>query len=83
MPLYEYRCLKCEYEFEDILSVDAKNPECLECHGETEKLISHFFGIVKGSEHRLLDCVVGDDANKKWEILNKRKEKRSKIQAKE
>jgi putative FmdB family regulatory protein len=76
MPIYEFACLKCEYEFEEFLHLSSPDPACPECKGQTKRLISRFSGVVKGSEHRLLDCVVGEDADKRRAILEKRKEKR-------
>ena len=67
MPIYEYKCKECNYEFEEILSANSKNPICPECTSETERIMSRFCGIVKGSEHRLLDCVVGADADRRRE----------------
>ena len=76
MPIYEYLCVSCNHKFDEYLVVDSPNPLCPECSNETKKLISRVLGIVKGSEHRLLDCVVGEDADKKRAILEKRKQKR-------
>jgi putative FmdB family regulatory protein len=78
MPLYEFRCTECENEFEDLLLVDEINPKCPECNSNTEKMISRSLAIVKGSSNRLLDCVIGEDADKKWAAYRKRKEKRTK-----
>ena len=41
MPIYEYECLKCHHEFEEL--VFGKNPEvhCPECEGgEVKRLLS-------------------------------------------
>jgi len=62
--------------FEEYLKVDSENPLCSDCGHKTEKMVSRFSGVVKGSEHRLLDCVVGEDAEKRRGFLEKRKEKR-------
>lgn len=80
MPIYEYKCVSCEHRFEEIMQVGAENPQCPKCGAIVERIISRFLGIIKGSEHRLLDCVVGEDADKKRNILEKRKEKRKKQQ---
>lgn len=79
MPIYEFVCTSCKYTFEEFLHINTSNPSCPECKGEVQKLISRFSGVVKGSEHRLLDCIVGEDADKKRGILEKRKEKRKLI----
>lgn len=80
MPIYEYICNGCGHKFEEIAHVDADNPNCPECGANVQKIISSFLGIIKGSEHRLLDCVVGEDADKRKSYLEKRKEKRKKIE---
>lgn len=70
MPIYDFRCLSCGNVFEDYLkSPNDVNPLC-KCLGLTEKLISNFSCVVKGSEHRSLDCIVGADAEKRWEKIN-------------
>ena len=47
MPIYEYRCLDCGADFEEIVSVNAQvNPPCPSCHSNnTEKKMSVFCGI--------------------------------------
>jgi putative FmdB family regulatory protein len=79
MPIYEYKCKECKHEFEEILSIDSRNPECPKCKSETERLMSHFCGIVKGSENRSIDSLVGADADRRREILRRRKENNTKV----
>jgi putative FmdB family regulatory protein len=78
MPLYDLKCKVCDNVFEEILSINSENPKCKKCNGETEKLISIFSGVVKGSEHRSLDCIVGADAEKRWLAHEKRHNERIK-----
>jgi putative FmdB family regulatory protein len=40
MPIFEYRCTKCEHEFEDILAASAPAPPCPQCGAPTEKQLS-------------------------------------------
>lgn len=49
MPLYEYRCQKCNYNFELLRPVSeaAKRAECPRCHVEAERLISRFSCLSK------------------------------------
>jgi putative FmdB family regulatory protein len=73
MPLYEFCCSKCSYEFEDLLPLNSENPTCPKCNSQTNKKISHVLGIVKGSTNRLMDCVIGAESEKKWKALEQRK----------
>jgi putative FmdB family regulatory protein len=78
MPLYEFECDVCGLEFEELLPVDSNNPECSNCHGTTHKFLSSFSSVVKGSSHRTIDHVIGADAEKRWEKVYARKDKRAK-----
>lgn len=41
MPVYEYKCPKCEHKFEELVKHDAPPPACPECGNEsTEKQVS-------------------------------------------
>lgn len=48
MPLYEFKCQKCQQVFEKIQSSKDKNPNCPNCQGETDKLISRSSFALKG-----------------------------------
>ena len=51
MPTYEYRCLECGKEFEQIQKmVDEPLTECIHCKGKVKRLIGAGAGIIfKGS----------------------------------
>ena len=50
MPLYEYRCRKCENVFEYIQSLsEGPKRKCEECAGRLEKLVSRAGFVLKGS----------------------------------
>lgn len=49
MPLYEYRCEECGYQFERLMKMDSKNPDCPECNSEVKKLISASNFELKGT----------------------------------
>jgi len=50
MPLYEYRCRKCENVFEYIQSLsEGPKRKCEECSGRLEKLVSRAGFIFKGT----------------------------------
>ena len=43
MPIYEFKCKKCNKDFEKIIAWDAEGVECPECRSqETEKQLSSF-----------------------------------------
>lgn len=48
MPIYEYECKDCGFGFTSLEKLDAPNPLCPQCGGNTKKLISapmvHFKG---------------------------------------
>lgn len=56
MPLYEYKCKKCENTFEALRKIDAEPlTECMFCQGEVEKLISVSSFQFKGSGWYITD----------------------------
>ena len=49
MPIYEYRCEKCENQFEMLQKITAEPlKECPECGGPVNKLVSSTSFILKG-----------------------------------
>jgi putative FmdB family regulatory protein len=76
MPLYDFLCKSCDLVFEDLIKASDINPSCPQCKGETARLISPCNGVVIGSEHRPLDCVIGADSEKRWNFIEKRKKDR-------
>jgi putative FmdB family regulatory protein len=43
MPIYEYQCLSCRYEFETLVRASSSAPACPRCHGtDLEKRLSTF-----------------------------------------
>ncbi len=51
MPVYEYECVFCNYEFEAFHGMSEKLIDCPECHKpELIKLISSVTIIIKGTE---------------------------------
>lgn len=40
VPIYEYKCIVCEHEFENIDAIDAKEPQCVDCGGDTYRMLS-------------------------------------------
>lgn len=77
MARYEYRCKKCNKKFETFVSIEesGKAIPCVDCGQETQKLISSCSFVYKGSLHRDIDCAIGEDAERKWTNIEKRKKK--------
>ncbi len=57
MPTYEYRCKKCDHEFEVFQSIkDAPKKTCPKCKGRVERLIGAGAGLLfKGSGFYITD----------------------------
>jgi putative FmdB family regulatory protein len=50
MPIYEYKCLKCNRKLEVVQKFsDDPLTTCIECGGELKKLISNTSFVLKGS----------------------------------
>jgi len=86
VPLYEYRCLKCGFVFEE-LKTSAEGSEatnCVDCGARAEKMISSFSAIVAGgSPNETADMWIGRDADKKWQKYHDGQSKRHKDKIKE
>lgn len=50
MPMYEYRCKKCEHKFEKLLRhSEREEPQaCPKCEGDTRRLVSRSSFSLKG-----------------------------------
>lgn len=61
MPIYEYRCEKCQHQF-DLFQKITDDPvkECPECGGPVSKLISSTSFILKGSGWYVTDYGKGN-----------------------
>lgn len=65
MPIYEYRCEKCQHQF-DLFQKITDDPvkECPECGGPVSKLISSTSFILKGSGWYVTDYGKGSCSSK-------------------
>lgn len=76
MPLYEFKCKKCNFLFEE-LTGSTKSPKCKKCGGETIKQVSSFSSIIKGgSSKETVDMTIGREANNRWQSYYDRASKR-------
>jgi putative FmdB family regulatory protein len=49
VPIYEYQCKECGHRFERLQAFNAQAPDCPECGGEVEQLMSAPAVQFKGS----------------------------------
>jgi len=80
MPIYEFACKKCGQQFEEMKKVGDFNAGCPVCGGDAEKLMSASGFVVKGSTNSSIDTIIGADAEKRWKLIEERKNKRNKEQ---
>ncbi len=78
MPLYEYKCKKCEFEFEELIlnKEGSLLIKCRRCGAEAERKMSSFSSVVQGSSNESVDVKIGREADKRWELYHNRQEKR-------
>jgi putative FmdB family regulatory protein len=77
MPLYEFECESCGFEFEE-LSNNNDSVGCKKCGGATKKKMSSFSSRVPGSSNESIDVKIGREANKRWEMHHERQDTRRK-----
>lgn len=76
MPVYEYRCEKCEHQFEATQSVHARPEDtiCPHCQAQSAtRILSAFSSTIKG------DHKPGFNEMKAYSMLNERMSKFSKL----
>lgn len=77
MPLYEYNCKSCGFEFEELSNKkNENNVKCRKCGKDAEKKVSRFSSVVEGSPNESIDVKIGRAANKRWEMHHERQNKR-------
>ena len=83
MPIYEFKCEKCNLKFEKIFSKisEKSTEECPECGKPAKRLISrsNFKIAATKSIPKEIDLKVGADAEKRWLEYEDRKSQKEKI----
>lgn len=84
MPLFEFKCEKCELKFEKVINLNFKGDmPCPSCASNSSRqLISKdVSGVVKEGTAipKDIDRIVGRDADKKWEEIEEKKSIKEKI----
>lgn len=80
MPLYVFKCLSCDREFEELCKADAASPACPDCGNASERKIATTFGISSRLDpkrdtiysRKEIDNVVGNAASHAWEGYDSR-----------
>jgi len=78
MPLYEYECESCGFEFEELSKKDSNSIECKKCGKTAKRKMSRFSSVVVGSSNESVDVKIGRAANKRWEMHHERQGERRK-----
>ena len=55
MPVYEYRCISCEHQFDLWQEIGAEPPPCPECESDVKKIFHPVRTIFKGSGFYITD----------------------------
>lgn len=80
MPLYEYKCEKCNFEFEELVHNREGSLiiKCRKCGASAKREISSFSSVVQGSTNESVDIKIGREASKRWQLYHdKQKVRRS------
>lgn len=87
MPLYNFKCIDCKFEFEVLSSYEKRDEEqkCPECGKEAKRLEVNSFAFSTTLDPKRdtiyspkeIDMVVGKDSEKKWQITTDKLAERS------
>ena len=79
MPIYEFRCESCGYEFEELRTnkeTDESAP-CKKCGKQAEKKLSRFSSVIAGgTSTEPIDMTIGREANQRWQQYHDRQSQR-------
>ena len=78
MPLYEFECESCGFEFEELSNKDSNSIDCKKCRKAAKRKMSRFSSVVVGSTNESIDVKIGKAANKRWEMHHERRNERRK-----
>lgn len=80
MPLHEYKCKKCNYEFEELVSDNDDLVICKKCGSEVEIRMSVFSSVTEGgSVNESADMKIGREADRRWQMHQDRQSRRHKL----
>jgi putative FmdB family regulatory protein len=81
MPIYEFECKSCGYEFEELRTGKETGTvtTCKKCGKRAEKQISRFSStIAGGTSNEPIDMTIGRAANQRWQQYHDRQSERRK-----
>jgi putative FmdB family regulatory protein len=80
MPVFEYSCKSCGYEFEELVgkTEDDSKFTCKLCGNKVERKMSSFSSVIAGgSSTEPVDMTIGREAEKRWQMhFDKQTERR-------
>ena len=79
MPLYEYVCKSCSYEFEELVNISTEDSEvvCKNCGSSVERKMSSFASVIAGgTTNETVDMSIGREAEKRWQMHHDKQSKR-------
>lgn len=82
MPRYQYRCEKCEADFEYYHTISEKKTICEVCNEQTLLKVPSFSGIVKKEEKEKVGAVVDNYIEEAREEIRREKQKLKKVEYK-
>ena len=78
MPLYEFKCGECDYQFEELMGRNAGDEvPCKSCGKTAKRIVSRFSSkVAGGATNETIDMSIGRAANQRWQDYHDRQSKR-------
>jgi putative FmdB family regulatory protein len=80
MPLYEYECEECGFEFEELVKSSEEPSCCKKCNGSIKRKMSRCAAVISGGTPvETVDMTIGRAAEKQWQMRNDTQAKRRNV----